>query len=149
MTTESDQFLRGSLNHVRITVTDIPRATNFYDPLLAYLGYRQEKADEQRVAWSQPDGIGGWRKFIVSKASEESRHKGHDRYAPGLHHVGFNVASRAEVDEFHRLLLSRDVEVLDAPAFYDYQPGYYAVYFADPDGIKLEVVHIPPIAAHS
>jgi catechol 2,3-dioxygenase-like lactoylglutathione lyase family enzyme len=33
--------------------------------------------------------------------------------------------------------------ILDAPREYDYVPGYYAVFFADPDGIKLEFVHIP------
>jgi len=35
--------------------------------------------------------------------------------------------------------------ILDAPAEYDYTPGYYAVFFADPDGLKLEVVHEPAL----
>ena len=35
-------------------------------------------------------------------------------------------------------------DVLDAPAEYPhYAPGYYAVFFADPDGLKLEFVHMP------
>jgi hypothetical protein len=38
---------------------------------------------------------------------------------------------------------SNGVTVLDAPAEYDYEPGYYAVFFTDPDGMKLEFLHVP------
>ena len=51
--------------------------------------------------------------------------------------------NREEVDLFHELLLERDVEVLDPPAEYGYEPGYYAVFFADPSRLKLELVHLP------
>ena len=54
------------------------------------------------------------------------------------------MKSRAQVDEFHGFLRDQAVTVLDAPAEYpQYGKGYYAVFFADPDGIKLEVVHFP------
>jgi catechol 2,3-dioxygenase-like lactoylglutathione lyase family enzyme len=67
----------------------------------------------------------------------------HDLLSPGLHHLAWNADSRAQVDELYRLLLQMKATVLDPPTEYDYQPGYYAVYFADPDGLKLELVHIP------
>jgi glyoxylase I family protein len=79
----------------------------------------------------------------MNASSEEGRQKEHDRYSPGLHHFAWNAESREEVDRFHELLLERDVEVLDPPAEYGYEPGYYAVFFADPDGLKLELVHVP------
>jgi catechol 2,3-dioxygenase-like lactoylglutathione lyase family enzyme len=60
-----------------------------------------------------------------------------------LHHFAWNADSREEVDRFHKLLLERGVEVLDPPAEYDYEPGYYAVFFSDPDALKLELVHVP------
>jgi hypothetical protein len=41
------------------------------------------------------------------------------------------------------MLLENDVNVLDPPADYSYEPGYYAVFFSDPDGMKLEFVHVP------
>jgi hypothetical protein len=48
------------------------------------------------------------------------------------------------VDQFHGFLRSERITVLDAPAEYpQYGKGYYAVFFADPDGLKLEVVHFP------
>ena len=139
----SDCYLVGTINHVRLTVTDIPRAECYYGPLLGFLGYKLEKKDAKRLAWAALDGFGGWRKFILSAANLDSTNKTYDRYSPGLHHLGFNVARREQVDEFYKLLQRTGAQVLDPPAEYDYQPSYYAVYFADPDGIKLEVVHIP------
>jgi glyoxylase I family protein len=50
---------------------------------------------------------------------------------------------RRQVDRVHVLLVAGAADILDAPAEYDYNPGYYAVFFRDPDGFKLEVVHIP------
>jgi catechol 2,3-dioxygenase-like lactoylglutathione lyase family enzyme len=39
------------------------------------------------------------------------------------------------------------VEIESGPEEYGYSPGYYAVFFFDPDGIKLEIVHVPGLAA--
>ena len=44
-------------------------------------------------------------------------------------------------------LQAMGAEITDPPAEYDYLPGYYAVYFLDPDGIKLEVAHTPGFPA--
>jgi catechol 2,3-dioxygenase-like lactoylglutathione lyase family enzyme len=66
-----------------------------------------------------------------------------DRYAVGVHHVAFLAPDRAAVDERTRWLADRGVEIESEPREYDYRPGYYAVFFYDPDGIKLEIVHIP------
>jgi hypothetical protein len=62
--------------------------------------------------------------------------------------VAFNVAwaaeSREDVDQLHALLLGIGATILDAPADYPkYGAGYYAVFFADPDGLKLEYVFKP------
>ncbi|MBD2089574.1 VOC family protein [Microcoleus sp. FACHB-1515] len=51
-----------------------------------------------------------------------------------------------QVDTFYQKLIELGATILDAPAEYSYSPGYYAVFFADPDGIKLELVHMPDIA---
>jgi hypothetical protein len=60
---------------------------------------------------------------------------GFDRYRPGLNPIGFAAPSRAAVDQWHQILKEDGCVVLDPPGYYG--PGYYAVYFADPDGIKL------------
>ena len=71
----------------------------------------------------------------------------HDRYAVGVHHIAFEAWSRAAVDERAEWLSERGAEIESGPEEYGYQPGYYAVFFYDPDGIKLEIVHIPDQAA--
>ena len=61
----------------------------------------------------------------------------------GLCEIAFRARSRAEVDALAGALAGAGLPVLHPPREYDYTPGYYAVFFADPDGIKLELVHIP------
>ena len=67
----------------------------------------------------------------------------HNRYATGLHHLAFHLGSRAEIDSFHEFLVSENVTIFDAPTEYGYTQGYYALFFADPDGMKFELVYEP------
>ena len=55
--------------------------------------------------------------------------------------------SHAVVDERHEWLVSMGTTIESSPREYSYIPGYYAVFFYDPDGIKLEIVHVPGLAA--
>jgi glyoxylase I family protein len=64
-------------------------------------------------------------------------------YSPGLHHFALAADSRAQVDELYERLKKISARILDAPQEYDYMPGYYAMFFADPDGIKLELCYTP------
>jgi glyoxylase I family protein len=77
----------------------------------------------------------------LQEARPDSRGNRHDRYAPGMHHLAFGAPSRAEVDRVHGELVRYGVVILEPPALYErYTPDYYAVFFADPDGIKVEYV---------
>ena len=75
----------GSMNHVRFTVSDIPHAESFYDPLLRYMGYELAEKSEERLAWKMPSPAGNRQWVILSAASEEGRRRKHDRYSPGDH----------------------------------------------------------------
>jgi predicted lactoylglutathione lyase len=58
--------------------------------------------------------------------------------------LAWTAESRDDVDRLHKRLLEIGAANLDPPADYPrYGEGYYAVFFADPDGMKLEVVHMP------
>jgi catechol 2,3-dioxygenase-like lactoylglutathione lyase family enzyme len=61
-----------------------------------------------------------------------------DRNAPGFNHLAFNAEDRSDVEKMYALLNQMGATILDAPAEYPYSPGYFAVYFTDPDGLKLE-----------
>ena len=60
---------------------------------------------------------------------------------PGVDHLAFAAESREQVDERAAWLRERDAELESEPQEYDYTPDYYAVFFYDPDRIKLEIVH--------
>jgi hypothetical protein len=90
------------------------------------------------LAWVSPNGS-----VTLRPAKDESANKPHDRNAPGLNHVVFNAESRDDVVMLHKLLLEIGARILDPPAGYPYVPGYYAVYFTDPDGLKFEFVFWP------
>ncbi len=64
----------------------------------------------------------------------------HDPYAPGLHHVCFQVLDGAAVDAAERGLRDLGVGVSAARLYPEYAPDYYAIFFSDPDGIRLEIV---------
>ena len=89
----------------------------------------------------------GARAFSIAlrSARPDTATKPHDRYAPGLHHFAFHANSRSDVNAFAEFLQEIGADILDAPAEYDYTLGYYAVFFADPDGLKLEVVFEPAL----
>ena len=61
----------------------------------------------------------------------------------GLHHVCFRALERAHVDEAHAFVVALGGKVVHPPEDGPYAPGYYSVLFEDPDGVRLEVNHVP------
>lgn len=132
--------MRGQMHHLDLTVSDLGRSRPFYDLILGVLGYRCVKSTDEIVVWdlTLPDGVCG----IAIRRAHRGRE--HDRYTTGLHHFAWNADSREDVDRLHGRLVEAGVTILDAPAAYpQYGTSYYAVFFADPDGLKLEFVHYP------
>ena len=128
----------GAINHIGLTVSDMTRAAAFYEALLTHLGYERVEDTAQHILWAGPGGALG-----ISPARPELAQRKHDRYAVGLHHLAFHAPRREDVDAAFEKLRAMGAEVTDEPAEYEYLPGFYAVYFLDLDGIKLEVAHTP------
>ncbi|MGI9590663.1 MAG: VOC family protein [Myxococcota bacterium] len=126
------------LDHVDLTATDLERSTAFYELVLGALGFSRV-SHPSYVAFSN-----GRMNVGLRQAAPEHRQAGHDRSRAGLHHLALRALGRSDVDELHRFLLAHELPVLDPPAEYpEYGPSYYAVFFSDPDGLKLELVHFP------
>lgn len=128
--------MTGWIHHLDVTVSDMRRSTEFYDRILPLMDFRRLPDCAEGPVWA-----GATVEVGLQKARSQDSH---DRYSPGLHHLAFGAPSRDAVDELWRKLEGLGVEILDAPAHYEeYAPGYYAVFFADPDGMKLEYVFTP------
>lgn len=140
-------MLHGSINHVALTVSDLPEAMAFFGPFLDFLGYsvgeimRDERSGHELTVNVNPKNdiaINIW------QAEADAAEQPFRIYAPGLHHLAFNVGSQEQVDHACELVRSLGAQILDGPAEFPFDPdGYYAVYFLGPDGLKLEVAHMP------
>ena len=132
------------LHHLRINVSYLSRSKTFYEPILLWLGFHEL---EPHLA---PDGRAERYRFakegFIFLLSEAASTLEHDRNSVGLHHLAFAVSSRTLVDAFYQevLLKLQDAIIEDPPTDCpEYRPGYYATFFFDPDGIKLEVTFSP------
>jgi glyoxylase I family protein len=132
------------VQHIDLVVSSIERSLPFYRELLAPLGYHrisEIEGERGETIWY----LSGPGVAIGLRAAQSERV--HDRYSVGIHHIAFDAWSAAMVDERAEWLIAQGAEIESGPESYAYQPGYYAVFFYDPDGIKLEIVHIPDQAA--
>jgi glyoxylase I family protein len=134
-----------ALHHLDLVVSDLERSLAFYRGLLRPLGYVREGTIEgergETVVYL--NHIAGGSAIGLRAAQSGAHGVPYDRYGVGVHHVAFTATSRAMVDERAAWLREQGAAIESGPQDYDYIPGYYAVFFADPDGIKLEIVHRP------
>ena len=135
--------MRGLVHHIDLTVADAEASRPLYELFLSHAGYSVVTDHGPRGAdW----GLGG--KLYPSVGIRSAKGDGvgvrHNRYAPGLHHLALFARDRADVDALHAKLVAFGATILDAPADYpEYGEGYYAVFFADRDGLKLEYAWTP------
>jgi glyoxylase I family protein len=133
------------VHHVDLVVSSIERSLPFYSDLLGPLGYHsigEVEGERGETIWYLT-GPG----TAIGLREAQSESGAYDRYRVGLHHLAFEAASRGEVDERAEWLRAHGAELESEPQEYTYMPGYYAVFFYDPDGLKLEIVHVPGLTA--
>ena len=137
-----------ALDHLDLVVSSLERSLPFYQELLGLTEASEIEGERgERVVYISRPGEAPSGNFALGLREKQSDAHGvpYDRYAVGVHHVAFELASRAEVDERASWLRAQGAEIESGPAEYDYREGYYAVFFYDPDGIKLELVHVPDV----
>lgn len=124
--------------HTFVTTADFARSREFYSQFLPFLGM---------TPVLDVDGyyycVGGRTAFGIQTC--DSRYAG-DRFVqgrPGLHHICFRAREREDVDALHDFLVGIDAKIVHPPEEGPWAPGYYSVLFEDPDGIRLEMNHVP------
>jgi catechol 2,3-dioxygenase-like lactoylglutathione lyase family enzyme len=127
------------IDHLSISVRDFKKSKEFYGKLLKFLGFKVLFQGKSYIGWT--NGITRYTLFPVLPKYKEIKH---EKGMVGFHHYAFELSKREDVDELYRFLLKNKVRILDAPKEYpEYGGPYYAVYFTDPDGLKLEGMHFP------
>jgi glyoxylase I family protein len=136
---------RPLLGHVDLVVSSLERSLPFYRGLMERLGGLHEREVEgERGETIHYLSTGDSRGAIGIREKQSDDHPvPYDRYGVGVHHVALVATSREMVEEVALWLQETSAPIESRPREYEYSPGYYAVFFHDPDWIKLEVVHVP------
>jgi glyoxylase I family protein len=136
---------RMGIHHIDLVVSSVERSLPFYRELLGPLGWHgisEVEGERGETIWY----LSG-RDCSIGLREAQTREPEVDRYRVGLHHLAIEVQSRAAVDERAAWLRENGALLESEPQEYTYSPGYYAVFFYDPDGLKLEILHVPALAA--
>lgn len=125
------------LDHVYIAVSDLARSEVFYDRAFAeVLGFRKN-----RFALDGEPHVQYFNRhfgFVLRPSRSDTPH---DPYAPGLHHLCLRVERIDDVCEAADALRAAGIDASEPQAYREYAPDYWATFFRDPDGVRLEVTN--------
>jgi catechol 2,3-dioxygenase-like lactoylglutathione lyase family enzyme len=124
--------------HMFLTVSDFDACQPFYEKLLTFLGMKPVINTDGMLYC-----VGGRTAVGITKAEEPYRDERFVQFRIGLHHVSFRARERADVDTLHEFLVGIGATIIHPPEDGPWAPGYYSVLFEDPDGIRLEMNHVP------
>jgi catechol 2,3-dioxygenase-like lactoylglutathione lyase family enzyme len=116
------------IDHISIRVSNYEKSKAFYGRLFEFLGFEISDEYPSTIGWTN-----GKTRYWIAPAEGRKKHQIGD---VGLHHYAFELHNRKDVDALQSFLKEQRVRIVD-PAD-EYYEDYYAVFFLDPDGIKLE-----------
>ena len=125
--------------HVILRVNRIAECIAFYDRLLPFLGLRAIPPRSDEFVYF----VGGRTAVAIRRADPEHAGVTHAETGPGLDHLCFRARSREDVDAAYDFLLGIGADIVRTPQEGPWAPGYYSLSFRDPEGIRLELNHVP------
>jgi catechol 2,3-dioxygenase-like lactoylglutathione lyase family enzyme len=120
------------IDHLSIRVSDYEKSKLFYGRLLTFLGFKVEAEYSETTGWTN-----GHTLFWIAQADPQAGKRKYHIGDIGLHHYAFRLRSRKDVDDLDAFLRNDLKATIVDPAA-EYYDDYYAVFFLDPDGLKLE-----------
>jgi catechol 2,3-dioxygenase-like lactoylglutathione lyase family enzyme len=127
------------IDHLVLSVGDLARSRYFYAKVLGFLGFKLTYDSGGFVGWSNGKTL-----FWIAQADVPGRKRKHRKGDIGFHHYAFELASRKAVDDLGAFLEKHGMAVTDPPGTYNGDDQYYAVFFDDPDGMRLEAMVYGP-----
>ncbi len=127
---------KGLLHHIEIYVSDLQRTVDFWGWFLGELGYTPFQKWDSGQSWKLADTY-----MVFVQAEDRFLDVPYHRRRVGLNHLAFHASSRQHVDEMTATLREKGMNIL-YPEKHPFAGGehYYAVFFEDPDRIKVELV---------
>jgi catechol 2,3-dioxygenase-like lactoylglutathione lyase family enzyme len=125
--------------HVIFRVNRIAECIAFYDQVMPFLGLQPVPPRSDGFVYY----VGGRTALAIRRADPEHADAAHVETGPGLDHLCFRARSREDVDAFYSFLQEIDADIVRAPEEGPWAAGYYSLSFRDPEGIRLELNHVP------
>ncbi|MFS0674678.1 VOC family protein [Ornithinibacillus sp. 179-J 7C1 HS] len=129
-------MMRGMLHHIELNVSNLEKSTAFWGELLEELGYEPFQSWESGRSFKLGDTY-----LVFVQTEKKFLESSYHRKEVGLNHLAFYADSREHVDEITNQLKEKDVSILYSDRHpHAGGPNHYAVFFEDPDRIKVEIV---------
>ncbi|MBH5319731.1 VOC family protein [Paenibacillus sp. GSMTC-2017] len=130
---------KGMIHHIEIYVSDLKKTLHFWEWLLEELGYCKYQQWECGESWKLAETY-----IVFVQTEERFLDVTYHRCRVGLNHLAFHAGSRQQLDDLTIKLVDKGIQLL----YTDRHPfaggtDHYAVYFEDPDRIKVELVADP------
>jgi catechol 2,3-dioxygenase-like lactoylglutathione lyase family enzyme len=138
-TASSDGLEINGVAHIILRVNRIEQCIAFYDQLMPFLGLQAVPPRSHDFVYY----VGGRTALAIRRADPEHVDAAHVETAPGLDHLCFRARRREDVDALYLFLQEIGADMVRAPEEGPWAPGYYSVSFRDPEGIRLELNHVP------
>lgn len=119
------------LDHIDLRVPSLMAAKPFYGMLLPALGFSNEVSVEKWFTFEGKSRPGTNEFFGITESP---------RHVPNETRIAFWAGSTAHVDRLAEVVRQASGRRIEGPG-YDEGPGYYAVFFEDPCGNRLEICH--------
>ncbi len=125
--------------HIQLTVNNPAVSLPFWESLCHFMGMETLVRNDETLYC-----IGGRTGLLISAAPVGKRDQRFDQWTVGLHHCCLRARTREDVDAIHRHVVSLGGTIVHPPEDGDkFAPGYYSLLFEDPDGIRIEINHVP------
>jgi catechol 2,3-dioxygenase-like lactoylglutathione lyase family enzyme len=119
------------IDHLVIRVSDYEASKAFYGKLFGFLGFEISDEYEDAIGWTN-----GKTRFWIGPSDAEGKKRKYRIGDVGFPHYAFELLSRKDVDALQEFLKEIGATIVDPAG--EYYDDYYAVFFVDPDGLKLE-----------
>jgi len=127
---------KGLIHHIELNVSNLKNSIIFWEWFLEELGYETYQTWESGRSWKLGETY-----IVFVQTEERFMDVPYHRRRAGLNHLAFHAESREQVDYITEKLKTKGVKILYTDT-HPFAGGniHYAVYFEDPDRIKVELV---------
>ena len=121
-------FMRRCFDHIDLRVRSLSEARPFYETLLPALGFTRDVRIEE---WLQYEAVGDDGVGEFFGVTESPRHVANEN------RIAFWMDSNRDVERLAAIVVQAGARNVEGPLYEE--PHYYAVFFEDPSGNRLEI----------